>query len=264
MSMNRWMWTLVLAPLLAGPATAAPAKDDQADAQAILDKAIKALGGEEKLAKLTSFVETAKVKSKLGNGKDWECTRTISHHFPGRWRIEMNGFNGQEDFSSLFVLDGDQGWSFNSGNPYEFTKDQISSHRQAWTDELVVWQFLFFRDKDHKLSPLGACKVGDQAAVGVKASRKGDADIKLYFDRDTGLLLKREREEVQPAPSGEKPPPPIAEEILYENYKEVGGIKYPSKKTSRRDKQITSEEEVIEFKIVEKFDEKTFAKPEKK
>jgi hypothetical protein len=34
--------------------------------------------------------------------------------------------------------------------------------------------------------------------------------------------------------------------------------------TTRSDKQTISEEEITEFKIVEKFDEKTFAKPEKK
>ncbi len=262
--MNRWMWTLICLLMLPVVSPAAPAIDDQAEAQAIFDKAVKALGGEERLAKLTSFVETVKQKSKSFTGKDAECTRTISYQFPGRLRIEMDGFNGREDFSRLYVLDGEQGWNFNGDNPYEFSKEVLNIHRQTWTDELVVWQFLFFRDKDYKLSPLGASKVGDHAAVGVKASRKGVPDIKLYFDRDTGLLLKREWDEVQPAPAGEKPPPPIIEEILYENYKEVGGIKYPSKKTSRRDKQITSEEEVTEFKIVEKFDEKTFAKPEKK
>jgi hypothetical protein len=33
--------------------------------------------------------------------------------------------------------------------------------------------------------------------------------------------------------------------------------------TTRSDKQTISEEEITEFKIVGKFDEKTFAKPEK-
>ncbi len=259
--MKHWIGALVLAALLATPSTGAPAKDDQAEAQAILDKAIKAVGGEERLAKLTSFVETAKCKSFPPDATPEECSRTISCRLPDLWcrQTETDGRKG-----TRYVLNGEQGWFYVEDDLYEFTKEQVDRRRERWRDELVVWQFLFFKDKDYKLSPLGASKVGDQAAVGVKASRKGVPELKLYFDRDTGLLLKREWEEVEPAPPGEKPPPPIIEEILYENYKEVGGIKYPSKKTSRRDKQITSEEEVTEFKIVEKFDEKTFAKPEKK
>jgi hypothetical protein len=205
------------------------------------------VGGQEKLAKLTSVVE----KVRWGDG-----TRTIYCELPGRWRVEAEGSGGLEKFTIFFELDNEPGWSLRIGPA------GVSTHKEMVRDQLVVWPLLFFKDKDHKLSTFAASKVGDQAAVGVKVSCKGGPDIKLYFDRDSGLLLKRESEQVQPAPPGEKHPPPIIEEILYEDYKEVGGIKYPSKKTTLRDGKIISEEEVTEFKIVEKFDEKTFAKPQ--
>ena len=259
--MNRWMWTLICFLMLPIILPAAPAKDDQAEAQAILDKAIKALGGQEKLAKLTSFVETAKCKSFPPDATPTEYSRTISCRFPDLWCRQTET---HERKGTRYVLNGEQGWFYVEDDLYEFTKEQVERRREIWRDELIVWQFLFFKDTNYKLSPLGASKVGDQAAVGVKASRKRVPDLKLYFDRDTGLLLKREREEAEPTPPGEKPPPPIIEEILYENYKEVGGIKYPTKTTALINKEKISEGEITEFKIVERFDEKTFAKPEKK
>jgi hypothetical protein len=253
MPMNRGPWTLICLLLLPVTSPAAPAIDDQAVAQAILDKAIKAVGGREKLSNVTSLVEKA-------SSAGW--TRTIYCELPGRWRVEAEGSSGLERFTILFELDDEPGWSLRIGPARERPEKEITSYKEMWRDDLVVWPLLFFKDNDHKLSTFAASKVGDHAAVGVKVSRKGGPDIKLYFDRDSGLLLKRESEQVQPAPPGEKPPPPIIEEILYKDYKELSGIKYPTKKTTRRDKQITSEEEVTEFKIVEKFDEKTFAKPQ--
>jgi hypothetical protein len=51
-------------------------------------------------------------------------------------------------------------------------------------------------------------------------------------------------------------------EVVYEDYKESGGIRYPTKIKRIQGGRSTTEEEVTQFKAVEKFDEKTFAKPE--
>ena len=92
--------------------------------------------------------------------------------------------------------------------------------------------------------------------------------MKLFFDKETGLLLKREYELARPTgapaaiPGNGDGPKPIIVEVLYQDYKETDGIKYPTKATRTQGERSTTEEEVVEFKVVEKFDEKTFAKPE--
>ena len=91
--------------------------------------------------------------------------------------------------------------------------------------------------------------------------------MKYFFDKDSGLLLKQEylytRSEDSGDPQRASPADPKAMkvEILYEEYKESGGIKYPSR-TVRLENGETRVGEITEFKIVEEFDEKTFAKPE--
>ncbi len=101
--MTRWLWTLALVPLLAIGASAAPAIDDQADAQAIVDKAIKAIGGAEKLAKLNSCVEKVKATVFASDGTSTEYTCTTYCELPGKWRWEWEGH--RESATMNFVMD---------------------------------------------------------------------------------------------------------------------------------------------------------------
>jgi hypothetical protein len=45
-------------------------------------------------------------------------------------------------------------------------------------------------DKGFTLTPLADIKVNDQPAAGLKVSYKGQPDIRLYFDKETGLPIK--------------------------------------------------------------------------
>ena len=56
--MSRIFGTMLVTALVAGATS--PLRADDKDATAILDKAIKALGGEEKLAKSQTFTQSAK------------------------------------------------------------------------------------------------------------------------------------------------------------------------------------------------------------
>src|SRR6266849_10600758 len=90
---------------LSGPGRAA----DPKNANAILDKAIKALGGEAKLSKIKAASWKAKgTITIMGNDNEYTAQATIQglDHF----RQEFEGEFGGNKFKAVTVLAGDKGW----------------------------------------------------------------------------------------------------------------------------------------------------------
>jgi hypothetical protein len=99
--------------------------------------------------------------------------------------------------------------------------------------------------------------VADKPAVGVKVSHKDHQDVNLYFDKDSGLLVKMEHK-TKAQEEGNKE---VTQEDIYSDYQDIGGAKIPMKLTILRDGKKYVEGEASEVKAVDKHDEKTFAKP---
>ena len=82
---------------------------DEKDATAILDKAIKALGGEEKLSKVKAY--STKIKGVLSfGGNDSDFTATSTHEGLDHFRSEFEGKFGDNDVKGTTVVNGDKGW----------------------------------------------------------------------------------------------------------------------------------------------------------
>jgi hypothetical protein len=99
-------------------------------------------------------------------------------------------------------------------------------------------------------------KVGDRPAVGVGVAHEGHKDIFLYFDKETGMLVKSERQAKDPM-GGEE----YKQETRYSNFKEVDGVKRPFKLSILRNGEKYIEAEVTEYETLNKLDDSTFAKP---
>jgi hypothetical protein len=105
------------------------------------------------------------------------------------------------------------------------------------------------------LAPAGEAKVGDQAAVVIRATPKDGREVRLSFDKDAGLLLKVEAQ-VKDARGKE-----VKQEIFYSDYKEADGVKRAMKVRIEREDKPFIELDVTEYKPLEKLDDKTFEKP---
>jgi hypothetical protein len=227
----------------AGPSKA----DDQGDCQALIAKAVKAAGGEENLAKYKAM--TWKEKGTFyGMGAGIPYTGTYAVQWPGQFRMEIEGV-------FTIVLDGDKGWVKDQGGTKEMTKEQLAEQKESqyagWVSTLLP-----LKDKSYQLAPLGESKVADRAAVGVKVSSKGHRDVNLYFDKESGILVKSDRR-AKDEMSGQE----VNQEAYYADYKEVAGLKLPMKITIKRDSKQFVEAENLDLKPVEKLDASVFAKP---
>src|SRR5262249_36483192 len=85
------------------------ARADERAAKAILDKAIKASGGEEKLSKIKAF--TVKGKGTIVfDGNDIDFTFETTARGIEQYRSTYEGEAGGEKFSGATVIDGGKGW----------------------------------------------------------------------------------------------------------------------------------------------------------
>jgi hypothetical protein len=251
--MIRSTWELGLVFLLASASEAA--EDGEKEARAVLDRAVNALGGEAKLKKLKAFVRKATENPTYRLPEDDSAiTVELSLQFPDRFRHVLTRTARRGGKGTItWVVDGDKGWYSAGGETREVSKAELAKAKE---DLYLEWVLRLYplQDKRFKLTPLGNSTVNGKDAVGLKVSCKGHADVSLYFDKGTGLPLKCER-------PVEKPAEKVVETIFFEDYKEVDSIKYPAKRTIFHDRKKSNEETTVEFKPVEKLDEKLFTKP---
>jgi hypothetical protein len=239
--------TLVVAGLLA--LTPHLRADDRADALAVIEDAIKAHGGADALAKAQSFTRTG-VGTVSGFGdKEMPMTDELTVSLPDRSRVAIEI---DKKVKLVAVLNGDKGWESNGGPGTAATAARV----QEMAEEMyVLWLTTLtpLKKNDYLLKVLPEKKVGDKPAVGVGAAAKGRPDVKLYFDKESHLLVKVEREAIQ---GGQK----LDKEYLFGDYKDVDGVQLP-----RRLTEIINGKKLVEIKTavykLHKPDDAAFAKP---
>lgn len=227
---------------------------DDAAARAVVDKAIKAHGGADTLAKFPA--STAKFKGTFhGMGQGIPFTGETASHKGDRHRFEVTVEAGGQKFQLGHVFAADKGWVKANGETKEMDKDELTEAREeahaAWVATLAP-----LKDKAFGLSLIGEVQVEGKPAVGVKVSHKDRRDVNLYFDKGTGLLVKTESR-VKDESSGQE----VTDEGFLSDYKDVQGTKQAMKLVVKRDGKLYVEGEVSELTLAESLDASVFAKP---
>jgi hypothetical protein len=227
--------------------------DAPAEVQALLDKAIKAHGGEEKLNKHKAFTLKMKGKSHV-MGMALDTTGEMAFQRPDQFRMELEFEIMGMKFKILQVFNKGKGWLSLNGMVQELDKDLLAEMKEGVHTARVEW-LTPLKDKAFKLSSLGESKVNGRAAVGVKVSHEGQRDVSLYFDKEKGLLLKTESR------TKDEQGMEVNQENYYLDYKEGDGVPYASKFLIKRDGKDFFDAELIEYKLLESLDDNVFGKP---
>ncbi|HMC88379.1 MAG TPA: hypothetical protein VKI17_02475 [Gemmataceae bacterium] len=214
----------------------------------IIDKAIKAAGGEEKLAKFKAHTWAAK-GTYYGTGDGMPYTAEYAVQFPDKIRVEIKNV-------FTLVLNGDKGWMKMGDDAQEMNADQLAEQKEQQHANYVA-SLLPLKGEAYTLTALADSKVGDRPVVGVKVSTKGRRDVNLYFDKDTNLLAKGEWT-VKAMEEGGKE---VTQEVLYRDYKDVEGAKIAMKVNLNRDGKKYVESENSDVKPADKLDDSLFGKP---
>jgi hypothetical protein len=248
---NVWCGALVAVLILV--LTGSLRADDQADAKAVVDKALKAMGGEAKVAKFKTGTWKGKATAQEGGN---EIVLTSEGTWQGTDRLHLDAeitVGGQTE-KVLAVINGDKGWVKVKEMVRDAPDGELPMMKSALYAMRMPHMLPDLKGKDFTLSNLGEVKVGDKPALGIGITHKDHKDVSLFFDKETGLPSKSEVRISEP--SGKE----ITIEYLYADYKEADGIKHPMKITIKADgKEINLE--LSEIKSKDKVEESEFAKP---
>jgi hypothetical protein len=227
---------------------------DDVDPKAIVDKGIKALGGEEKLGKSGSYIVKAKGTITF-NGNDNEIKTQATVQGLDHYRAEFEGeFNG-DPIKGVTIVNGDKGWRKFGDNLMELEGDGIANEKRTVYLSVLPATLVPLKGKDFKLEPAGEEKVDDKPAVAIKVTGPDGKDFKLYFDKESGLPVKLVAKVI--GFGGDE----FTQETTYANYKDFDGAKKATKLSSKRDGEKFVEQEVTDFKVIDNVPADTFAEP---
>jgi hypothetical protein len=204
--------------LIAGSVTAAPPAP-----KAIVEQAIAAHGGEKELARLQTCQTYLAGKV---HTKDIDATFTMETWRDGakRFRYDMQIELAGQKVSTLSILSGDHGWAksegFGKSGVSELADDDLTGARQyAYASGLATLTPLL--GPEITLTEGKEAKVEDRPAYRVIVSCAGRADVQLFFDQETHLLVKMEQ-------TSRKPNGDWKMETFYQDH-EPAGLRQPRK-----------------------------------
>jgi photosynthetic reaction center cytochrome c subunit len=233
------------APVVEEPDAITEQAPGEPSADQILDKYIQALGGAQRLASITSFIAKGTYQ---GYAEIEKSPIEIIAKAPGQRVTIIHTSNG----NWTTTYDGRTGWVAEPGRPVPLLE--------------LTGQFLGAVKVDADLAfparikqSFSQWRVGYPTAINdrevevVQGSSGGILPVKLYFDMESGLLMRQVR--YTNSPVGLNPT-----EIDYTDYRDVSGIKMPFRWTTTwTDGRSTTE--LSEVKANTPIDAAKFAKP---
>lgn len=237
-----------------------PGEREDAEARAIIDKAIKAHGGADKLSQFKAVRAKWSGKHKVENQFYWDAVRVVTYEMPDKVRFdfEVENPNGG-GFAFSRVVNGKKGWQGSDRGTRDLKEAEIA---QIVGEVYAHWlaSVVPLKDKGFTFSLFGDVAVDGKDSVGVRVSCKGRPDVNLFFDKETGLAIKSERRAKDLGTNEE-----YTAESIYREHKAFQGVLWPTQRLDRRDGMDLEENsgrfELSEVQAHNKLDEKTLAKP---
>jgi hypothetical protein len=232
--------TVLLTLSIAVPFASAQSVDE------ILDKYVQAVGGKAAIEKVTTRV----MKGTLENPDEGPSPAEIYAKAPNKYLAVTNipNYGAVQE-----AWNGEKGWKKDPDSGLrDMSRDDSANARRDYD----FYRELRLKDLFPKMALSGKTKVGDRDAFIVDATSGDGASEKLYFDSQSGLLVRRDFERVT-LDDGI-----ILFEVDYEDFKDVQGVKVPFtviRKTP--DYALSYRFSEVTFNVP--IDDGKFAKPEK-
>ena len=237
-------------------AAGAARADDAPDAMTIVNKGIKALGGEEALGKVKAISLKSKTTITInGNDNDGSSVQTLQglDHFRQEFEAQING----NAFKAVTILAGDKGVRKFGDNRTDLDKEALANQKRTVYLTLIPITLLPLKDKDFKVETIGEEKIDDKPALGIKVTAPDKKDFKLYFDKDSGLPVR-----MVARVAGFRQGDEFTQETNFSDYKATAGIKKAMKLVNKRDGEKFMTQQITEVKFLDTVDPKTFTEVE--
>ena len=245
--MTRAILVAAVAVLVAGGARAA----DDAAVKAV-EAGIKAHGGAEALKKYPGGEYKVEGDVSIG-GEKGKFTSAISYALPEKFRMSVDTTLGPNKAALVVVVNGDKVKATRDGKPQELKEAAKGEFLQLAAVQEVSLLYPLLDEKKFTLKAEKDEKVDGKDASVVLVTRKGMKDVRLFFDKETGRLVK----------FAHKMPDPFGAEVLTEvtqgEFKEFGGVLQPTVQKVKQAGKDYMTLKVTVVKMVEKPDPKAFS-----
>lgn len=184
-------------------------------ADQVLDRWVQSVGGADALQKVTSRVQNGQLTGFGGRTSPIEIVAKAPNK-----RLSVTQTPRGE---SITAYDGSGGWLTGREGPHPMTAAEADAARldaDLYLPLHLKQMYSGFRVRPSE-------KIGDRDAVLLVAAAEGRPPLKLYFDAQSGLLLRQER--FADTPLGLNPT-----RIDYADYRDVDGVKVPFRWTQAR------------------------------
>jgi hypothetical protein len=194
---------------------------DMPTADQVIDHYIRAVGGAGAIEKITSREEqgTATVNGKV-------IRVEVFDQEPGKQAVVLHTSAGD----SMTVFDGHAGWSSLPGRP---VRDMHGSDLDAAQMDADLHFPVHIKQAFDELQVEYPEKIGDREAYAISCKKVGQPPVKLYFDEQSGLLVRLVR-------YAQSPLGLVPTQIDYDDYRTVDGMQTPYRRTVARPGESSS------------------------
>jgi hypothetical protein len=233
-------------------ADAAPAQED---AKAVIERAITAHGGADKLDKYLA----GRVQSKgaiAAQGGQVPFVSVVVYQLPDKVKntVEFTLQGGARPVTQ--ILNGDKVGVVINGIAQQVLPAQADEMKQAAHARNLRRLTPLLKGDKYKLAMAGEKQIAGKTAVGVKVTAEGAREVRLYFDKATDLLLAQERHSFDAAGK------PTEQQEIFSDYREAEGLKYPAHTAVMQNGERYIVSEVVSIKLLQKVDSREFTIPQ--
>ena len=198
------------------PAPSVPKAAELPTAATVLDKYVQAVGGPDAIAKVASRVQ----KGKLSGFGPEPIPVEVSTKAPDRRITIVHGERGD----NITAFNGRSGWLGNSGRP---PRDMSAAESEVARLDAALLLPSDPRRLFKEFEVASPEKIDGKDAVKLIAKNEGKPPTELWFDAQTGLVVRLMR--YAETPLGRNPT-----QINYADYRDAGGVKIPFRWTVAR------------------------------
>jgi hypothetical protein len=245
-------WLLGVAVVLAAGGVAAA--DEKAEA--LVKKAIEAQGGVEALGKYPAARFTMKGEISI-MGMDLELSGDMAY-MPDKFRMNINMTVMGQQINVHQVVNGEKGKrSVKVGDNVMAStveKDEIVLSRmgrevEKLTPLLDAKKFTIRTGDDEDVN-------GKKAALVIATPKGLDREFKLFFDKDSWLMVKSAHQGKGPGEGGAQVD--VYQESFPSEYKKVNGVQVPTKLEIHNDGKKFMTATLSDYEVLEKLDDSEF------
>ena len=253
--MRQWLLGLAVALTAAGVAAA----DDKAEA--VVKKAIEAHGGADALNKYKAGKFNMKGDLSV-LGMDLDFTGSLAYSMPDRYRLQMSTEVMGQKMDISQVVKGEQAKSTITVGGMTIPSPGGDAEKEELKTAAVMQEAEqltpLLDPKRFTIKAIEDADVNGKKAAGIlvqpKATKK---EFKMYFDKDSGLLVKTAHQGQGPGEDGQ--PKEVLEESYHSEFKKVQGVQTPTKLVVHHDGKKFMTVTISDIELLEKLDDKEFA-----